>query len=1058
MRALLARIPIGLRFGLVILLTQAALIAWVVNDNQRLSNAALAQLHETRLTVLAELLSETLTPLLVQRDIAALQESLDRLGHLPEVHHLEVVDARGRRLAEHAHPHASAHPVAGDGNGDAHSAPEDAALWVTAIPLRLVGQTYGTLHAGISTGIFAETRQGLIEQSLRNGAIGLGALLLVIVPLAFWASGRLRRLDAAARAIAAGDLSRRLDDTGNDELGRLAISFNRMADALGQRESALRAAQEDLERISSSKYRTLFEATTDAVMLFDTQRGLFDCNPAALRLLGCDRDALIGTQPTDLSTTPLPVGSAVPAVDPATDHVWENRDFEWCLQRRDTGDPIEVEVLLTSVPLDGATLLQMVARDIGARKGAEAAIKRSEEKYRFLLEYSYDIIYLFATDGSFIFVSPSWSRLMGYSIEETLATHFSIYVHPEDLHTCEDAFRAVVETGQMRRDIEYRVRHANGTWRWHGSSAMPFRDETGAIVGFQGIARDITEQRESQEQLRIAAIAFEAQEGMLVTDAAGIILRVNGTFTRITGYSAAEAVGQTPRLLKSGRHESEFYTAMWSSIQQSGSWRGEVWNRRKGGEIYPQWLTITAVPGPDGRITHYVGTLTDITQRKAAEEEIRELAFFDPLTRLPNRRLLLDRLHLALASGRRQGFCGALFYIDLDDFKTLNDTLGHDQGDRLPQQVALRLSARIRESDTLARLGGDEFVVMIEHLSPNPVDAAIQAETLGSGLLGVLRQPYELDGQTHYSAASIGITLFDPQPIRVEELMKQADMAMYRAKAAGRNTMRFFDPSMQSEISARAALEAQLRLGIQNDRFRLHYQIQVDRDGTVIGAECLLRWHDPQGRLISPAVFIPLAEQSGLILPIGQWVLHTACIQLSDWATRAPTAHLTLAVNISARQFRQTDFVDQVLACIEETGADPSRLKLEITESLLLDDVEGTIGKMIALKSRGVGFALDDFGTGYSSLSYLKRLPFDQLKIDRTFVLDVLTDTNAAAIARTIIALGRTLELAVIAEGVETEAQRDWLAAHGCHAYQGYLYGRPEPLERLALDAAKDHP
>lgn len=926
MRSLLARLPSGLRFGLVILLTQAALIAWVVHDNQRLSNAALTQLHETRLTVLTALLSESLTPLLVQRNIAALQESLDRFGHLPAVRYLKVDDVRGRRLAEHTHPHESPSPA--DGDHDHHPVPDDAALWERAIPLQLVGQTYGTLHVGISTDIFAETRQGLIQQSLRNGLIGLFGLLLVIVPLAVWVSRRLGRLDAAARSIAAGDLDQRLDDTGDDEIGRLAVSFNRMADALGQRESALREAKVDLERIATSKYRTLFEATTDAVMLFDLEQGLFDCNPAALRLLGCNREALFGKQPSDLSTTPLPPGTDVLAPAPPTGHSGENSGFEWCLRRRDTGDPVEVEVLLTSVQLEGSTLLQMVARDIGARK-------------------------------------------------------------------------------------------------------------------------------ETREQLRIAAIAFEAQEGMVVADAAGVILRVNGAFTQITGYSAEEAVGQLPRLLKSGRHDAEFYRAMWTSILETGSWQGEVWNRRKGGEIYPEWLTVTAVPGPDGRITHYVGTLSDITQRKAAEEEIRELAFFDPLTRLPNRRLLLDRLNLALASSRRHGDCGALFYIDLDDFKTLNDTLGHDQGDRLLQQVALRLTERIRESDTLARLGGDEFVVMIEHLSPNPLEAAQQAETLGNGLLGALRQPYDLDGQTHYSAASIGITFFDPQPMRVEELMKQGDMAMYRAKAAGRNTMRFFDPSMQSEVSARATLEAQLRRGLRDEQFLLYYQIQVDRDGAVIGAECLLRWQDQQGCLIPPAAFIPLAEQSGLILPIGHWVLQTACTQLAVWSARSETAQLTLAVNISARQFRQADFVDQVLACIEDTGANPFRLKLEITESLLLDDVEDTVGKMIALKARGVGFALDDFGTGYSSLSYLKRLPFDQLKIDRSFVLDILTDTNAAAIARTIIALGRTLELAVIAEGVETEEQRDWLAAQGCHAYQGYFFGRPEPLERLSLETQK---
>jgi diguanylate cyclase (GGDEF)-like protein/PAS domain S-box-containing protein len=823
MRDLLARIPIGWRLGLGVILTQATLLSWILYDHQRQSLEALVQVHGTQLS---------------------------------------------------------------------------------------------------------DTRQGLIQRGLRNGLIGLGGLLLVIIPAAAWTSRRFGRLDAAAQAIAAGDLGQRLDDRPKDEIGRLADSFNRMADALQQREADLREAKIELASVSASKYR-------------------------------------------------------------------------------------------------------------------------------FLLEYSYDIIYLFSTDGVLIFVSPSWSRLMGHPVDEVLTNHYSAYVHPDDLHICDAAFQTVVETGRMCRDIEYRVRHADGTWRWHSSSAMPFRDEQGSIVGFQGIARDITEQKESQEQLRIAAIAFEAQEGMVVTDVDGAILRVNRTFSQITGYSAEEVIGQTLRLLKSDRHDDSFYHAMWSSILETGSWQGELWNRRKNGEVYPQWLTVTAVPGPDGGTTHYVGTLTDITLRKAAEDEIRELAFFDPLTRLPNRRLLLDRVQQALATSRRHGGHGALFYIDLDDFKTLNDTLGHDQGDRLLQQVALRLSTRIRESDTLARLGGDEFVLMIEHLSAQPTEAARQAETLGRALLATLRQPYELDGRTHYSAASIGITLFDPEPIRVEELMKQADLAMYRAKAAGRNTMCFFDPSMQSEVSARATLEAQLRLGVQQDRFLLHYQVQVDREGAVVGAECLLRWQDPQCGLVSPAVFIPLAEQSGLILAIGHWVLQAACAQLAVWSKRPETQHLTLAVNISARQFRQTDFVDQIIRCLQETGADPARLKLEITETLLLEDVEDTIGKMIALKSHGVGFALDDFGTGYSSLSYLKRLPFDQIKIDRTFVFDVLTDTNAAAIARTIIALGRTLELAVIAEGVETKAQRDWLATNGCHAYQGYLYGRPEPLESLSLERPK---
>ena len=560
------------------------------------------------------------------------------------------------------------------------------------------------------------------------------------------------------------------------------------------------------------------------------------------------------------------------------------------------------------------------------------------------------------------------------------------------------------------------------------------------------LVRDITQRKQSESDLRVAATAFNAQEGMVITDPNQLVLRVNPAFTAITGFTSAEAVGRTLEFLDSQRHEPAFYDAMLKTASEKGVWRGEIWNRRKSGEIYPDMRTLTAVRGEDGAITHYVNMFEDNTERKAAEEEINKLAFFDPLTQLPNRRLLLDRLHQALISATRSGQVGALQFIDLDNFKTLNDTLGHDMGDLLLKQVGQRLVECVRTGDTVARLGGDEFVVMLEELGHSREVAAASAKVVGEKVLAAVNKPYKLAGHEYNISPSIGVTLFSGHPQSTDELLKQADLAMYQAKSAGRDTLRFFDPTMQAVVWARAALESDIRQGILKGQFQLYFQPQIDRHNATTGAEVLLRWPHPVRGMVSPVEFIGLAEETGLILALGNWVMETACTQLVAWASQPALAHLTLSVNVSARQFRQQDFADDVIGLLNYTGASPSRLKLELTESLLVKDVEGTIAKMTELQKRGVGFSLDDFGTGYSSLSYLKRLPLDQLKIDQSFVRDLMTNPNDAAIARTVIALGHSLGLAVIAEGVETASQRDFLAAQGCDAYQGYLFGRPMPI------------
>ncbi len=584
-------------------------------------------------------------------------------------------------------------------------------------------------------------------------------------------------------------------------------------------------------------------------------------------------------------------------------------------------------------------------------------------------------------------------------------------------------------------------------------------ESAGAAIEVDGqsavmtVAREITQRKKTEASLRVAAIAFESREAMFVADANQVILQVNHAFTRVTGYSAEEAVGQTPLMLKSGRQDAAFYDAMWATLNRTGYWQGELWNRRKNGENYPEWLAISAVLGERGEVTNYVAAFSDITQHKEAEEQIRLLAYSDPLTELPNRRLLLDRLEQAFAASARNRRHGALLLIDLDNFRNLNDTLGHDVGDLLLQLVGQRLSHCIREGDTVARVGGDEFAVMLEDLSEHTQEALSQTEAMGTAILAALNRSYLVAGTTCQSTPSIGATLFNAHDSTVEELLKQTDLAMYQAKAAGRNTLRFFDPEMQAFATERATMENDLREGLQRCQLVLYYQPQVDGPGGVTGFEALVRWQHPRRGLVQPADFIPLAEETGLILPLGQWVLQTACTQLVAWGERPETAHFTVAVNVSAHQFRHPDFVMQVLTVLEETGADPRKLKLELTESLLVDNLDDVIAKMTALKTPGVRFSLDDFGTGYSSLAYLKRLPLDQLKIDQSFIRDVLTDPNDAAIARTIVALARSLGLAVIAEGVETEAQREFLAQNGCHASQGYLFGRPDTAESITRPA-----
>ncbi|MDP1633522.1 MAG: EAL domain-containing protein, partial [Gallionellaceae bacterium] len=680
------------------------------------------------------------------------------------------------------------------------------------------------------------------------------------------------------------------------------------------------------------------------------------------------------------------------------------------------------------------------------RAETEQALRRESEKNLALLRNASDGIHILDINGNVIEASDSFCSMLGYSRDEMIGMHVSRWDANFD-----PAMLARMLDRQLgaktRSEFESRHRRKDGSVFDVEISGFPLVLE-GKPALFNS-SRDISARKQTEAELRIAATAFETQEGILITDANNRILRVNRAFTEITGYSAEDAIGHNPRMLSSGRHDASYYAAMWASLGKTGAWKGEIWNRRKNGAIYPERLSITAVLDQSGKATNYVASLADITMHKAAEDEIKSLAFFDPLTQLPNRRLLLDRLQRALASTARSGKEGALLFIDLDNFKILNDTLGHDMGDLLLQQVALRLVSCVREGDTVARLGGDEFVVMLEDLSEQSLEAAEQTESAGNKILAVLNRPYQLNTHEYHCTPSIGATLFSDHQQPLEDLLKQADIAMYQAKKAGRNALRFFDPYMQDAINTRAALESELRKALDNREFCLYYQLQIDSDSRPLGAEALIRWIHPERGLVSPAEFIPLAEETGLILPIGLWVLDTACAQLKLWEQDERMRHLCLAVNVSALQFRDVDFVSQVQAIISRHAVDPARLKLELTESILQENVEDTIATMYALRVTGILFSLDDFGTGYSSLQYIKQLPLNQLKIDQSFVRDITTDPSDQAIVRTVIAMAHSLNLEVIAEGVETDEQHQLLLKKGCKQFQGYLFSRPMPIDQF---------
>ena len=777
------------------------------------------------------------------------------------------------------------------------------------------------------------------------------------------------------------------------------------------------------------------------VVLLDQRYHIAEINQMTLLSIGLQYDSVLGTPFLDLPC--LSYDRAVrDRMELALSLASRGLSQRFDLEVSAGGRILPVDFQVSPVYDDNGEISGYLATgmDITARKQAELSLLQN----KIYIDTAHDGFWLIDLNGKILNANNSYAAMSGYTLQELLGMHIS------DLEAIESTAEVQAHVAKILTQgydtFETRHRRKDGSL-YDVEVSVNFNREAQQLFAF---FRDITERKQNQSRLRIAAVTFDSPEGIMVTDTSGTILQVNRAFQEITGFSPEEVIGKQPSILSSGRHDNAFYKELWAQLQAMGYWSGEIWDRRKNGQIYPKWLSITAVKNECAMDSEYVAIFSDISERKRAEEEIRNLAFYDDLTKLPNRRLLQDRIEHALAASVRNGQYGAVLFLDMDKFKLLNDTFGHHFGDIMLIEVANRLKFAIREADSVARIGGDEFVVLLEKLGESVSDASHKAAMVAEKIRAALAVPYHIHDYVHHSTPSIGVRLFGEADLTVEDLLKHADAAMYEAKSGGRNQVRFYDPELQKVLETRISLEADLRKALESGQFQLYYQPQCNVEQRIIGVEALIRWLHPERGLIPPADFIPIAEETSMILDIGQWVLTTACRQLGEWQRQSAMQHLHMSVNVSAHQFKIHDFVKSVKAAILAHAIDPTALKLELTESVIVNDVDEVKAKMLALKALGVQLALDDFGTGYSSLAYLKQLPLDQLKIDKSFVRDIASDPGDEAMVKAIIDMAGNFNLQVIAEGVESLEQLDYLKQYGCDTFQGYLFGRPVPASDLS--------
>ena len=910
-------------------------------------------------------------------------------------------------------------------------------------PQRPVGNVYRaerdiTVRGERIGHVVVEMDDARSQQELREKQIAyvfvLGAQLAISMALIVLFMNRrllrpLRRLMRFSDRLSHGDFDTRLEAGGNDELGRLATQLEQMR-------AAIRQLFEDVGQ-REERFRTIVTQVPGAVFRYRPDGPIDFISDAIEDIVGYTAAQLMrGTThswvdlicPEDRRTHRRAVKQAVAEMRPyALEYriVDANGTERWVAEN---GQP--------QTGSAGMVWVDGIIADISQRKHHEMRIEALLTEQSAILD---NVMFgvMFVRHRRIVSVNRRCEELFGYE-HGGMAGSSTAIVFPTryDFEEAgERQYPALGAGGDFSEERHYRRRDGSLFWALVSGCALdPLRPGEGSIW----VYADISARKEAEEKLRLSATVLEhIADAVMVVDVEGVIVAVNPAFTQITGYTEAEAVGKHSSLTRSERHDEAFYQTMWDELIASGFWRGELWRRRKNGEIYLEWLTISAVRDTHALTTHYVGVCSDITQVKQAQEKLDHLAHHDPLTALPNRLLFHDRLQHALPRAARDREQLAILFIDLDRFKNVNDTLGHHIGDELLQQVAEQLSARLREGDTLARLGGDEFIVLLEN-----VDGQYGATQVAEKLVAMFEQPFLVAGHELFVTCSVGVSLFPDDAQDLNMLIRNADVAMYQAKARGRNGYRFYAPSMTGEGIERLRLETYLRRSIEKNEIFLNYQPQVEIDtGRLIGVEALVRWNHPELGLIAPARFIPLAEDSGYINQLGKWVLDEACRQMMRW--QAQGLHVPkMAVNLSVKQFERGSMAGVVADILRETGLAPERLQLEVTESVIMNTGDA-LGYINDLHAIGVGLAIDDFGTGYSSLAYLKQLPVQTLKIDRSFIKDISSDANDEAIAIAIIQLGKSMQLSVIAEGVETQEQAAFLLRHGCRLAQGYFYSRP---------------
>lgn len=686
-----------------------------------------------------------------------------------------------------------------------------------------------------------------------------------------------------------------------------------------------------------------------------------------------------------------------------------------------------------------------------------ARVQESEQKLQATLHAVPDLMFGISADGTYHYAHSSDPRLPQTDLNKLLGANIWDFLGEPGAKVFLDALREAARQGYSR-GRQFCMSLPDGKV-WYELSVSRKADQPGEQSEFIAVCRDISDRKQAETQLRLAAAAFETQVAIMVTDANQTILKVNESFSRITGYSSEEVLGKTPRILSSGMQDAEFYRAMYARLEADGQWEGEMWNRRKNGEVYPEHLNISIVRDTDGNIEYYVANFGDLTLAKQAEERIHTLAYYDSLTNLPNRRMLLDHITRAQNKAERSGghTYWALLFVDLDNFKSLNDSKGHSTGDLLLRRAAERIKACTRSKDIVARPGGDEFAILLNGLSHDLTQAAKAAQEVADKVLEQVSKPYFLNGFSYITTASVGVTVFNGEQFSNDELLGQSELAMYRAKEQGGNNFSFFVPEMHQAAIERSHLETDLRSALDKNQLVLYFQPKVNGHADIQGFEVLLRWRHPQRGIVPPADFIPIAEATGLIVPIGEWILSEVCLQLRRWQNDPERCHWRLAVNISERQLSHERFVQTVRDILTKHAFDTeltTKLEFEITESMLMKNIEHAVAVIRELNGMGIQFAMDDFGTGYSSLNYLKMLPLDCVKVDQSFVRDMLVDQSDAAIVEMVVALAKAMQLVVVAEGVETYEQHKLLVGLGCDQMQGYYYGKPVPLEQIASQQA----